>query len=302
MADYYNHIYCIHCDNLELIEQVLTRMLKQEGYRRIPLPPLSIDVKELRRDPLQLQHHLWIIGLFVGTTGWTIVKATPAEILCRRGRGAQCPRLLQLATEIGSGAFYLSVYSGFEILMEVDASSGIFVSGEHDSNRFAEDKFFDEQINSKETGRFFLLEMPVEEIQRIEIEIFEEGKKSYEHWEEQFLENYARHNLPQMTPSELEQWVARWKGMVMLKPENWQQLSRQEEWQQIFAEWGDRLQDLQTSQSDAPLFEQTLERLLGGTRSYWYLGRKPLIYRAYTEQQQLEADGARLLFFQPPEH
>lgn len=47
------------------------------------------------------------------------------------------------------------------------------------------------------------------------------------------------------------------------------------------------------------IFEIAIGRLLGGTPNYWHLGNEPLVYRAYTQQQQLEVDRARLLFFQP---
>lgn len=50
------------------------------------------------------------------------------------------------------------------------------------------------------------------------------------------------------------------------------------------------------------LLDEALERILGGSRSYWYLGRDPLIYRVYNQKQQLAADGGRLLYFQPAEY
>lgn len=97
MSDYYNYTYCIRCDNLERIEQALTRIFEQEDCHRISLPPLSVDIEELGRNPWLLCDELCTIGLFVGASGWTSVKMLPQELLCHRAIGAERPRLLELA-------------------------------------------------------------------------------------------------------------------------------------------------------------------------------------------------------------
>lgn len=298
MFDFYNFTYCIRCDNLELIEQVLTRILEQEGCHRIPLPSLSIDVEKLYRNPWLLCDEIWTISLFIGATGWTIVKTLPEEILCRRAIGAERPRLSELAMQISSDAFYLGVYNSHKILMEVDAQGGISTSGEDDSVRFEEGMFFDERINLREAEGFTLLQTPQEEIEKAERAISQEQRQRYDKWEEKFLEEYARSHYPRMTPSELEQWKARWKG-TFLEPEKQLQFDKDEEWQQLYSELLYEGQSFAIGESGSLLFEQALERLLGGTPSYWYLTARELIYRAYTRPQQFAADGARLLHFQP---
>lgn len=180
--------------------------------------------------------------------------------------------------------------------MEVDARGGIFISGEDDIDRWEEGKFFDEHINSQETGKFFLLQMPEEEIQKAERAISKEQTRRYEQWEEQFLENYARYHFPLMTSTELEQWKARWKGMLD-KSEKQLQFDRDEESQQLYHEWLNEAGQSWLVDPRSPLFEQALERLLGGSHSYWHEGN--LLYKAFAEPQQLEADGVRLLYFQP---
>lgn len=298
MSGFWNYTTCIRCDNLELIEQALTRIMEQEGCRRIPLPPLSMDVEELRRYPWHLCNELWIVGLFIGASGWTIVKSLPEEFLCRRAKGANHPRLSNLALQIGSDAFYVGVYEYGGILMEVDARGGIYISGAIGLEYSEEGKFFDEQINSQESQRFFLLNVP-EEMQTAEQVLQQKENQRLEQWQEQFLEDYAQRNFPQMTPSELEQWKSRWKSWF-----------KKDKYQLYEEKGGKKLYEALLSEAslsfgghtDFELFERSLAQLLGGSRSYWYLGRDPLIYRAYTQQQQLAADGARLLYFQPAEH
>ncbi|MDF5722762.1 MAG: hypothetical protein PUP91_20250 [Rhizonema sp. PD37] len=292
MSGFWNYTYCIRSDNLDLIEQALSRILELEGCRRIPLPTLSIDVEELRSCPWLLEDELWAIGLFVGSLGWTIVKMVPVELLCRRAREGDRPRLSELAMQIDSDAFYVGWYEYGGILMEVDAMGGIFISGSIGEEYLNEGNFFDQPINQEESNRFFILDVP-EEMQNVKLVQQEEQNKRYVQWEEQFLEDYARRNFPLMTANKLEKWKERfYKDRCQFFQKN----------------EGERLceaLDLDASclfiNPGFEMFERVLAQLLGGTPSYWYLGADPLVYRAYTQQQQLATDEARLLFFQPIE-
>lgn len=309
MSRFSNFTYYIRCNNLDLIEQVFTRILEQEGCRRIPLPILANDdIEKLRGQPWLLCNELWIIGLFVGSLGWTIVKVIPEELLCRRAKDADRPRLSELAMHINSDAFYIGCNGG-SVLMEADAKGKVFISGSVDRDDSEEDKFFEEQINlvdriqsleqmklvySKAPQRFFLLNVP-EQMQRAEQELKEEQDRRFKEWQEQFLDDYAKHYFPLMPPNELEQWKIRFR-------QNKQQLFQEKGGKKLFRAWSSAYtwQDF----SDMPsgfliTFERAIGRLLGGTPSYWHLGREPLVYRAYTQQEQLEADGARLLYFRP---
>lgn len=295
MGRFSNFTYCIQCNKFELIEQALTRIFEQEGCPRIPLPPLSIDdIKE--RYYRQLRYELWMIGLFIGAPGWTIVKTFPQELLCHRARGADRPRLSELATRINSDAFYVGVYEYSGILMEANALGAIFISGDVDSGHSEADKFFDEQIDSQELGRFFLLNVP-KEMQRAKQVLQEDESRRFEQWQEQFIENYAQEHFPEMAPSEREQWKVRWKTWVK---EGCDDLLEEDGWWELHEAIG-LDSSLLFSDGDHQLFDLALAELLGGPRSYWHLGAHPLVHRAYTQQQQLEADGARLLYFQPSE-
>ncbi|MEH2136222.1 hypothetical protein [Nostoc sp.] len=315
MSRYSNYTYCIRSDNLDLIEQALTHILEQEDSHRIPLPPLSLDgielsieeietdVKKLRRYNSKLSNELWAFGVFVGALEWTIIKTFPDELLCHRAKDAERPRLSELAIHLGTDAFYIGYGEEGSIFMETDAKGGIFISGSVNEEHSEEGKFFEEQINlvdriqsleQKAPQRFFLLNVP-EQIQTAEQELKEEEDKRFEEWQEQFLDDYTKRYFCLMTSDKLEKWKVRFR-------QNRNQLFNKKGGKQLFRAWSNAYtwQDF----SDMPsgfliTFERAIGRLLGGTNSYWHLGREPLVYRAYTQQKQLETDGARLLYFRP---
>jgi hypothetical protein len=68
---YWNYTDCIRSDNLDAIELAITRLLEEEGYRRLPDPPQPLDPKILKkcRHPWQTVPKLAIVGLFVGAKG-----------------------------------------------------------------------------------------------------------------------------------------------------------------------------------------------------------------------------------------
>ncbi|MDZ8055752.1 MAG: hypothetical protein RMX68_010505 [Aulosira sp. ZfuVER01] len=304
MDRYGNYTYYIRCNNLDLIENVLNSIFEQESCRRIALPNLSVDIEELHRNQWLLCNELWVIGLFVGSFGWTIIKILPNELLCCRARGVNRPRLSVLAMHIGSDAFYVGTNEVENILMETDAKGNIFISGSMDAPE--DDKFFEEQINFvpripsieemklirlQGYKRFFLLNVP-EEMHQAESKLEKEQSQIFKKREEQFLDDYAKRHFPLMSPDELEQWKVKFR-------ENKNQVFKEKGGNKLFRAWYSELQDLCEMPSDFQIFEVAIGRLLGGTPNYWHLGREPLVYRAYTQQQQLEADGARLLYFQP---
>lgn len=49
------------------------------------------------------------------------------------------------------------------------------------------------------------------------------------------------------------------------------------------------------------IIDKALGQLIGGPHFHWYPNEN-LAYLVYTQQQQLEAQGARLLYFHPAEH
>ena len=181
--NYWNYTDCINCDNQCLIEEALTEILEQEGFTRIYELPKNFSINELDvnyRLTKQLLKQLWIIALFPGAFGWTIMKTQPKEFMCRRGTSSQKPRLSELAVKIACKAFHWGVYcSNFGILLEVDEKGSVFVSGCHDlTNGQEKDLFYQEKINYGNAWKFHLINMPDNIVKAIE-------PASKEEWERQ---------------------------------------------------------------------------------------------------------------------
>lgn len=261
---YSNGTTCIRSDNLDLIELALTRILKMEGCRRIPQPPLPQNplpvMKTLRSLPWEITPYLWVFSLFVGNLGWTIIKTSPIELLCQRAKGAIRPRLSELAMQTGCDAFHHSVHDRtWGALLEADASGQTFAGGDLDCYDVEKMRFYDEPITERTGGpHFFLLNVP-EELRaagRVRINYKERQRRRKE------LEAlFQRGEQPINAQSELEELdkghfeiADEVLGQALINPSHF---------------W-----------------------------DYWYEVNN-LLYKAYAEPQQLEADGARLLYFQP---
>lgn len=252
---YWNSTHYICCHKLDAIELALTRIFEQEGCRRVPLPVQAMSDQELQDHPYMILWDLWTVGLFVGNLGWTIIQTAPAEILCRRARGAVRSRLSELAMQTGCDAFHLGVYrTDYGILLEADAQGRIYITGNIDAER--KDRFYEEQINKqRDRVSFSLLALPEEVIATTRLTISEAEK----------------------------QRIAQLEARIEEEPWNWVEIEY-------------------TRQSENRLTSEALLQLLSGSPSYLQLRREPLVYLAYKKQQQIAAEGARLLYFQPSEY
>ncbi|MBG1266333.1 hypothetical protein [Nostoc sp. WHI] len=101
--EFRNYISCIQSNNFDSIELAVSRIFELEGCRRISQPPQTLSNEELRQTSWLLLSDLWIVGLFVSTLGWTIVKTQPNELLCCRARGTSKfsqshPQAIELST------------------------------------------------------------------------------------------------------------------------------------------------------------------------------------------------------------
>ena len=259
---YSNCNTCVWSDNLDLIEQTLTRIFEQEGCRRIPKPPLpqnSLPVmKTLVSRPWKITPYLWVIGLFVGNQGWTIVQTQPSELLCRRARDTIRPRLSSLAIQAGCNAFHYMVHDRtWGALLEADASGRTFVSGELDCYEVEKMKFYDEPVTER-TGGLHLLNLPSE------LQAVASIRINYEERERRKSEL-----IPLMRQS----------GETAEEAES--------EYEEL-------------CKSKFEIQDEALGQTLIGSLRYWdYWHLHNLVYLAYTVPQQLEAGGARLLYFQP---
>lgn len=263
MPDYWSSTNYIRSDNLEAIEQSLTQIFKREGTSRIAqLPQFSLD-KKLPFISWEIARELWIVRLFVGVPGWTIIQTWPSDLLCRRDLDATRPRLSELAMQTGSDAIHFGVYNTFfSILMEADASGRLFISGDVDCEESEKDKFYDEQINVRSgEPQFQLIEASQPMLEAMRIELSPEEKQ-----------------LKQLAAlSEDELWsIVIWDEEIDGTEDDW---------------W-------ESSKSNARKRDEALWNLLKG--SYYYYSLRELFERAFAQQEK-EIDGERLLYFQPAE-
>ena len=294
---------CIRCNNLDLIEQALTRIFEQEGCRRIPKPPLPENplpvMTKLRHFPAEVETYLWVIGLFVGNLGWTIVKTSPYELLCRRARSAMRPLLSELAMQTSCDAFHSRVEERYwGALLEADASGQTFVSGYlPDCYDVKDMRFYDEPITEPTAELHFFLLNVQEELQavsRIPRINYEERKRRQEDLEALYQQGCKQAADAESEWEELEKSVnykERERRLKELRALS-QQGRKQEE--DAESEW----EELEKSAFE--IADKALGQTLiapSGDWHYWYFGN--LLYKAYANPQQLEADGVRLLYFQP---
>jgi hypothetical protein len=263
---YWNYTDCIRSDNLDAIELAIIHLLEEEGYGYLPDAPQPLPPKFLKKFayPWQTVPNLAIVGLFVGAKGWTIVKTAPMELLCRRVRDTTHLRLSALAIQLGCDAFHYSAYSGFEgIILEADANGRTFISGWAE-NYLPKGKFYGEPSRD-ENLQFHLLNVS-EEMQAAAKE-------------EENEEEYSR------MCAEVEQLMEQEREMS-------------EDNEEISWHLGDLQDELDLFKHTFQLVDEALGKVMGNP--YWKPKNQSLVYLAFAERKQLETDGARILFFQPP--
>lgn len=271
---YGNSTTCVRADDLNLIEQTLTQILEKEGCRPIPKPLLPENAKaliqELRSSPWKMNPYLWVIGLAVGNLGWTIIKTSVTELLCRRARGSTRPRLSELAMHTGCDVFHCSVHDRYYgVVLEADASGQTFASGFLDCHNIENMKFYNEPVDELTGGlNFFLLNVP-EEFQaagRVKACLSKEEKQRREEELEALVQEH---------PEQFTRALTEWRELNM---------------------------------SSFERIDEDLGQLLCSSDShsyYWHYWQgnklwheKNILHKVYTEPYQLESDGVRLLFFQ----
>jgi hypothetical protein len=131
---YWNFTTCINNQNLTLIEsEIITLLKKQGGVPINNLPPLIIPLEELQaKHPTEQSSHIWIVGLYPGNNGWTVIKTYPSELLCHSvNYDYDCySQLSMLTMQLNSNAFHLSVYGDdWGFLVEADDKGKNLISG-----------------------------------------------------------------------------------------------------------------------------------------------------------------------------
>ena len=154
----------IHSSDLDAIEHGLTALYQQEGYHRIPKPPLHIRKSyayyksHWRFSNQLLLDSLRAAALYPGAPGWTMVKVDPEEFLCSPTTGAERPRLADLTVAVGCDGFHLNMYDGDSlVLIESNAQGEIAFSGGGGSSP---EKFAQYISKEHQQERFRLIEIP----------------------------------------------------------------------------------------------------------------------------------------------
>lgn len=260
---YWNDTTCIRSDNIELIEQTLIHIFEKEGYRLISKPPLPQNpqplIQELRSSPWKIEPYLWVISLAVGNLGWTIVKSSVIELLCRRTKGNNRPRLLELSMRTGYDVFHNCVDDRhWGVLLEAKASGQTFASGYLDCYDVEGIMFYGKTVTEpRRRQNFFLLNVP-KELQTagtVEVHLSKEEKQRRQQELEALYQQGGK--------EQIEKAMAEWKELTM---------------------------------GGCERLDEALGHLLCHSHSYWH--ENNVLCKAYTEPQKLEADGVRLLFFQ----
>ena len=271
---YNNSTTCIKSNNIELIEQALTSILKKEGCRLIPKPPLSQTnkplTKELLHNPQKIDPYLWVIGLTVGNLGWSIIKTSIPKLLCRRAREANLPRLSELAIQTGCDVFHSSVQDRyFGVILEANASGQILASGHLDCYGIENMKFFDEPVTRvTEELSFSLLNVPEEfhQIGQVKEHLSQKEKQRREDELEALVDKH---------PEKITQALTEWRELNM----------------STFERGDEDLGELLCNSNSRSYYT-----------NYWSGNKlwheKRIIYKAYAELEQLEKEGVKLLFFQ----
>ncbi|MBE9043426.1 hypothetical protein IQ255_03210 [Pleurocapsales cyanobacterium LEGE 10410] len=162
MSSYYsNYTTCIRNDNLDAVRQAIINLLEREGGSLIHKLPSSISSSQSQiEDALKESNKFWIVELFKGINGWTVIKTYPYDLLCFpiQTKDDCIPFLSALAIELGFDAFYIGVYDSiFGILLEANSAGKFYVSGVFNAE-IPNDSFYKQPINSPNLiERFFLL-------------------------------------------------------------------------------------------------------------------------------------------------
>lgn len=260
---YRNDTTCVRSTNLELIKHNLTSIFKKEGYRPISQPPLPLNsdnlIEELFSSPYKTKPYLWVIGLLSSDSGWTTIKTSVEDLLCRGKKTRNCSKLLELAVLSNSDVFHHSCDDkSLGIMFEVDSSGETLVTGyNNECDDINNMYFYSEpvlQLNNQQN--FCLLDMPIP-FQTAGIRAkLNEGEK-------QIRNKELNKMFQEGNNEETEKIVAEWKKINMGKRER---------------------------------FDRELGSLICKSSFFWHEGN--IFYKAYTEPEKIQQNKIELLFFQ----
>ena len=278
---YWNYIDCINSSDISLIETTIIEILSKEGFTRSNSLPKSILklIEECTKNPLsqsywQLAKEILIIGLFPGASGWTIVQTNPVDFMCRRAKNSSKPRLSELTARMNCKAFHWSVYQDYwGILLEANEKSDVFVSGGHPIDKKSEENlYYQEPIDYKERWKFHLIDIP----ENIQEAIRAETKEEFETRSARLDKLYIlEDSLDNRILEELE---------IDLSVRD---IDIQAEIRELLIERSGTTTD------------RVLREYIGNCSRYW---GKCLYYISVQEEEQIQTDGGKLLYFHTPKY
>lgn len=261
---YANNTTCIESTDLELIKLCLINIFEKENYRFISQPSLFQDadliLQELLSAPYKVTPYLWVVGLSTNNSGWTTIKTSVEDLLCRKRTKNNKIWLSQLAVDTRCNVFHHNVQErDWGVLLEANKLGEILATGiplEIDNPN--EMKFYDIPIaEAKRNGNFFLLDVP---------EIFQQaGKEKYVLSQQEQLEKNK----------DLEK---------MFRQGEDEEIKRAiEEWTEVNMGGRERL-------------DRDLGNLICKPYSFW--NEQNILYKVYSETNKLRQNRIELMFFQ----
>ncbi|MEL6438896.1 MAG: hypothetical protein AAFQ80_06545 [Cyanobacteria bacterium J06621_8] len=261
---YGNNTTCIQSTNLELIKHNLSLIFKKEGYSLISklTLPSNADylIKELFSSPYKTKPYLWVIGLSASNSGWTTIKTSVEDLLCRRAKTNNYSRLSDIAILSNCNVFHHSVHSSHSgVIVEANSVGKTLATGYLDEcDDLDSMQFYGEPVlEPKGEQNFNLLDVS-EALQmagRVEMKLSEQEKIRKNEELETIFQGKDQ--------DEIKKAVAEWKKLNM--------------------GWIER-------------FDRDLGNLICNSKFFWQ--EDNIFYKSYTESEKLNQNKIEVLFFQ----
>ena len=257
---YSNDTTCIQTHNLDLRQESIISIFKEEGYLQISKPSLPENNKLLIKEFLArpyLIRSLIIIGLLSNDSDWTTIKTSSPKLFCYRAKNFAHLILSELAVQCSSQAFHYHIQKrNCGVLLEVDTAGKILASGYMDYDEAGRMKFLNVPvIKTTKEQNFFLLDVP---------------------------EKFKSAGKPKVFISESEKREKEEELEALFNEQpKYAQLALLE-WKKLNMSWFERT-------------DEDLGKLICKSNSFWY--ENNLLYKAYAKPEELENAGVKLLFF-----
>lgn len=262
---YYNDTSCIMSNNTDAIESIIANILEKEGYISISKPKLPTNNKLLLSEILSrpyLIRSLIIVGLLNSNTNWITIKTSISKLLCHTGKHFDRSLISELAIESSCDAFHHHVFERYY---------GVLLEANANGQTFASG-----YIDCDERNEMVLLNKSVAKTTKEQNFFLLDVPKEFKDAGQ--VKFHLNELEKQRKEEELEALFNEQPGQAQLA------LS---EWKKLHMSWFERT-------------DEDLEKLICKSNSFWH--ENNLLYKAYTEPNELEKDEVKLLFFISKDH